>query len=301
MLQFGVAGFPLAFTRSAKKIDRSSIFPWLRSLGLNALELQMTYGPRTAVETCRLYRKLADAEGITITVHASYFIVLTSDDLDKVARSLDTLRRTFSLAEELGSSVVVLHPGPIYNDRAAAEATLIRNLTRFYESFDFASVGLFLETAGKRNQFGSVEEILRVTEQFTRCYPCVDFGHVHARTLGTLKTLDGVLSLCNTLLTSTRSGNNDRIHFHFTPIDYGPRGERVHKTIRDLVPSSEREAELFENSLSHLPCPGDIYYPRPEHVSRALRETGLTGILISETHDSQEEGAIALKNAYFEV
>lgn len=45
-IRFGVGGFPLAFKDRPKAKDRGAVFAWLRSIGLEAIELQMTYGPR---------------------------------------------------------------------------------------------------------------------------------------------------------------------------------------------------------------------------------------------------------------
>jgi deoxyribonuclease IV len=54
---------------------------------------------------------------------------------------------------------------------------------------------LFVETAGKLAQLGSLEEILENCSQVEGVHPCVDFGHVHARTLGSLATPGAIRSL----------------------------------------------------------------------------------------------------------
>src|SRR5262245_536627 len=120
MMKFGVAGYPPAFQKSKYRKDRLDIVRWLSDLGLHAFELQMTYGPRMSGENCARLRGLAKGSDITLSVHASYFIVFTSDDPEKIARSMDTLKRTYEAADQLGASTVVLHPGPLYgaNDRA---------------------------------------------------------------------------------------------------------------------------------------------------------------------------------------
>lgn len=41
-----------------------------------------------------------------------------------------------------------------------------------------------------------------------------------------------------------------------------------------------------------------FFHPRFEPVGRALRQCGFDCIIISETHNSQEEGALALKKAF---
>ena len=71
-IRFGVGGFPLAFTARPEAKDRGAVFAWLRSVGLDAIELQMTYGPRMTAEQGRRYRALAIADDIKISIHGSY-------------------------------------------------------------------------------------------------------------------------------------------------------------------------------------------------------------------------------------
>jgi hypothetical protein len=161
MVHFGVAGYPPAFSETPYRKDRLKILHWLNALGLNALELQMTYGPKTKIDTCRQYRELADEFGIRISVHASYFIVLTSCDPEKLRRSQETLKRTYELCDVLGADVVVLHPGPLYGEKAeTVRDRFIDNLGQCVNGIGTTGIGLFIETAGKLGQLGSVDEIL---------------------------------------------------------------------------------------------------------------------------------------------
>ena len=116
-IRFGVGGFPLAFTERPEAKDRGAVFAWLRSVGLDAIELQMTYGPRMTAEQGRRYRALAIADDIKISIHGSYYIVLASPDPAKVLRSVDTLLRTYEQADILGAREIVLHPGSLYGAR----------------------------------------------------------------------------------------------------------------------------------------------------------------------------------------
>lgn len=291
MIKFGVAGFPIAFNGSKYGRDRSRIFEWVREHGLEALELQMTYGPRTSVETCQRYRQLAADFGVRISVHAAYYIVLTSDERDKVLRSIDTLKRTFDLAEHLGAKEVILHPGPLYGlpERDAVER-FAENAAEFLHTVGATDIGLFIETAGKVGQLGSVEQILSLSSALPGVHPCIDFGHVHARTLGTLHSPEAISRIGAEITNFLRSHPQKRAHFHFTPIHYGPRGEIQHRAIDDQY---EQEADLLTG-----PSALRYYDPRPEPVAKTLLELACGFTVISETHNSQEIGAKALKAAY---
>jgi deoxyribonuclease-4 len=292
MLRFGVAGFPPAFAQSSYKKDRLRVFDWLAELGLDAFEIQMTYGPRSSRELCKQYADAARSFGIRLSVHASYFIVLTSSDQQKIRNSIDTLARTFELAAILDAKEIVLHPGPIYaQDAGKSLATLINNLTKFFDGFGTGPIGLFLETAGKLGQLGSIEEILQVTKAVAGTYPCIDFGHVHARTRGTLSEPANIRRIFEVLVANDALTPNNRIHFHYTPIHYGPRGELVHKSIVDRY-ETPPQGEFFSKPNEGL------YHPRLEPIIDGLRSYDIDCTVISETHDSQEQGALAMKNWY---
>jgi len=292
MLRFGVAGYPLAYKASEHGRSRFAIMPWLADLGLDALELQMTYGPRTTVENCRNLRCAASDHGITLSVHASYFIVLTSSDNAKIRRSIDTLKRTCDLAGELGATVAVLHPGSTYQGADAALARFIDNATQFEAEYGRSTVGVFVESAGKLGQLGSVPEILSIAGALSGFHPCIDFGHVHARTLGGLATADAVGSLFRTLEGFMFANPGKRWHFHFTPIHYGAKGEIQHRAIHDRYPVLE-PAQAGAVGASSA---DGYYHPRPGNVARWFKGITRDTTVISETHNSQEQGATALRD-----
>ena len=132
--KFWVAGFPLAFTGLPEGKKRENIFPWLNNLGIDALELQMTYGPRSKKETCELYRRLSLEFQIQLSVHSAYYIVLTSDEKDKIRQSIDTLKKTFELSKILWAKWIVLHPWPLYKqDESEIKKTILRKYLYVHE------------------------------------------------------------------------------------------------------------------------------------------------------------------------
>jgi deoxyribonuclease-4 len=275
------------------------IAEWLHSLGLDALELQMTYGPKTKADVCREYKKTAVEFGITLSVHASYFIVFTSNDASKLRNSRETLKRTFDLCGILGADVIVLHPGPLYGrDSRAVVGRFIENLANCMCEIRPTGIGLFVETAGKVGQLGSVDQILEICEAVPGVFPCIDFGHVHARTLGTLQADQPIFDIFEKLATHGYLAAPKRVHFHYTPINYSSRGEISHKTIHDRYPKAAQMT--FAISGNDGSSGGGLYYPRFEPIARALKKFNVDCTVISETHNSQEEGALALKKAFLE-
>ena len=279
-IRFGVGGFPLAFTDRPESKDRGAVFAWLRSVGLDAIELQMTYGPRMTAEQGRRYRALAIADDIKISIHGSYYIVLASPDPAKVLRSVDTLMRTYVQADILGAREIVLHPGSLYGaPEAEASRRFAENLQRFMAQLGKTDICLMIETAGKVGQMGSVDMILDVASTVKGVGPCIDFGHVHARSLGELETPDAMAQVFARIDEFQRSNPDTPTHFHYTPIHYGPRGEIQHRALSDI------------DGVSNKP-----FHPRPEPVAAGLAALSGRFTIISETHNSQEKGAIRLKS-----
>lgn len=296
MIKFGVAGYPPAYSETIFKKDRLKIFQWLNELGLDAFEAQMTYGPRTLPETCRQIKFFAEEFGIKVSIHASYFIVFTSPEQKKIEQSIDTLKRTYDLADIMGVNTIVLHPGPLYGK--PPEESMIRikeNLNSYFNSVGDSDVGLFLETAGKRGQLGSVEEIFEMCSEINGCFPCVDFGHVHARTGGTLSEVEAIDHLFGIMSGLGAFDKFKRMHFHYTPIHYGPKGEIKHKAIEDTYDDNQQLSLGFENVADNL------YHPRYNRIIENLISKNIDCTVISETHNSQERGALAMKNHYVNI
>lgn len=293
MIKFGVAGYPLAFSESPFKKDKLKVFEWLRAMNLDAFEAQMTYGPRTSKENCLAIKQAAADQGISISVHASYFIVFTSNDKQKISQSIDTLQRTYELASILNSDIIVLHPGPLYGiESSIISKRLEDNLSLFFDKLGTCEIGLFLETAGKRGQFGSVQEVLDISDKFSGCFPCIDFGHVHARTGGTLNNNAGIDELFSSLNLKKAFSKEGRIHFHYTPIHYGPKGEITHKALHDRIEKSSQLAfELLKTS-------DDMFHPRFERIIESLLPLDLSSTIISEAHNSQEVAASEMSRYY---
>jgi len=293
MLRIGVGGYPPAYDKTPFRNNRMKIFEWLRSLDLNAFEAMMTYGPRTPIQNCQTMKSLSDEFDIKISVHAAYYIVLTSSDKEKVERSIDMLKRTFELADIMGAETVVLHPGSLYK-KTSAEVTEIlgNNVSDFFSGIGKTNVGLFLETAGKRAQFGSVEEILSVTNGIEGAYPCIDFGHVHARSGGGLRDDKAIDNVFSVLAENGVFADGNRAHFHYTPIHYGAKGEIQHRRIDDVYSPEDAVTS------SDIDQTNQLYFPRYNRIVENLAKLSFPVTIISETHHSQEQGAMAMRKYY---
>ena len=167
----------------------------------------------------------------------------------------------------------------------------IMRLNHFCNNFLPDGVYIYPETCGKRNQLGSLAEILTICEQVSGARPCIDFGHLHAFNHGGFETPSSILSVFEEVECKLgRSASADR-HLHITPMEYTAGGEKQHKAYGEMEPQRQ-QLDLFE---SNIPRP---YYPKPEHVAQVLAQNNIPAWVISECHDSQDKGALAMKKTY---
>ncbi|MCL1867193.1 MAG: endonuclease IV, partial [Oscillospiraceae bacterium] len=99
----------------------------------------------------------------------------------------------------------------------------------------FGDILICPETMGKINQLGTLEEVLRICEIDERMLPCVDFGHLNARTLGGIKSRSDYASAFDLIRDSLGDGILQNLHIHFSKIEYTKGGEKKHLTFADEI------------------------------------------------------------------
>lgn len=286
---FGVAGFPLNFFSSKYGKKRENIFKWLKELNLEVLELQCTYGIRMKEEQAILYKKLAEEFGITLTMHAPYYISLSSLNEEVVERSKLEIKKAFELSKILGVKRIIFHPGGGYGtDRKEGLERLINALNSIESQLDTTSIKLYPEIGGKVNQLGSLDEIIEICKRVKYARPCIDLAHLHARELGSMNTSQKIAEVLNKIEQELGRDTLEETHFHVYPVDYTDKGEKVHKAFGDI--NNDNQLTLFEN---------EEYMPKAEDYIEAIKLLDIKPITICEAHNTQEIGAILMKNIYF--
>lgn len=192
-------------------------------MGLGCVEVAFTYGVRMKPEEAEAVGRLARQKGITLSIHAPYYINLAADDPAKLAASKERILASCRMAATMGARNVVFHAG--FYQGHAAEKTLAR-IAKAIEKLQTVvqknrwAVVLCPETTGKSAQFGSLDECLLLAGK-TGCEFTIDFSHLLARAAGSLDYGEVLDRLPR------------RFHAHFSGIDFGPKGERKHlKTTR---------------------------------------------------------------------
>ena len=103
------------------------------------------------------------------------------------------------------------------------------------EELERAGVDIRLspETTGGPTQFGTLEELIRLGQDLPGVYPCVDFAHLHARSLGEFNSYQHFAGALEQIRDSLGPEALQAMHMHLSGIEYGPRGEKRHVPLEE--------------------------------------------------------------------
>ncbi len=276
--RFGPAGNSVSFYAEGHK-STSEAFGWLASRGLDSYEYQAGKGIYASNDALREIGLAAKENEICVSLHAPYYISLSSVEDEKRLNSVRYILQSADACELIGGSVFVVHSGSAAKlDREEAmkkaEDTLFMTALALDEGGFSCRAGL--ETMGKLNQLGTLEEVLRLCRVSREHFrPVVDFGHLNARTLGGLASKDDFKRVFDTVASLLGPDEADDLHCHFSKIEYTKMGEKKHLTFDDA-----------------------IYGPSYETLLDAVTELGVHPNVICESDGTMAEDALTMKKYY---
>ena len=254
---------------------------WLFELGLDAYEYQCGNGVRCGEATARKIAKNAGENGIVMSVHSPYYINLATPDEEKRLGSINYIMQSAQLVNFFGGDRVVVHSGALgklTREEALEYAKKTVLLARAeLVNAGFSNVRLCLETMGKINQLGDLFEVMELCTLDESFLPCIDFGHLNARTLGGLKEKADFEKIFDTIENRLGIDRLKVFHSHFSKIEYTKGGEKKHLTFEDSV-----------------------FGPDFDFVAEIIAKRGITPTIISESAGTQSEDALAMKRMYEE-
>jgi len=235
------------------------------------------------------YRELAEEHNIYLSIHAPYYINLASLTPSVVMSSKNEIRKAFKLAEILGVERIIFHPGGGYGtDREAGIKRIIEALNELEKEMNTKTIKIYPEVGGKVNALGSLDEIITICKKVKYARPCIDFAHLHARELGSMTSADKMVAVMQKIEKELGRDILEETHFHVYPVDYTGAGEKVHKVFGE---KKSDQISLFNTD--------EEYMPRADDYIEALKIMKLKPVTICEAHDTQDEGALLMKNIYF--
>ena len=277
--RFGAAGLSDSFAAGGCKSPRD-IARYHAGFGLTAFEVQCGRGVRMPLDKAALLGAQCAAENIALSVHAPYYISMSSLEEDKRLRSVDYLLQSCALVRALGGRRVIFHAGSCgkQSREAALEKALdtMRLARAAVDEAGLSHIILCPETMGKVGQLGTLEEVLALCRLDERILPCIDFGHLNARTQGGLAAKQQMAALLDRMADVLQDGRASAFHAHFSMIEYTAGGEKRHLT--------------FDTGRS--------FGPDFEPLMELLYQRGLCPTIICESVGTQAEDAAAMKRYY---
>lgn len=275
---FGPAGNSEDFFEAGNKsaLDAPA---WVRNHGLDCYEYQCGHGVKISDDAAELLGKNAEEHGVLLSVHAPYYISLSSVEKEKRDNSIEYILQTLRAAKAMGADRIVVHSGSCgkITRREAlnlATDTLCRALERA-EQEGYGDIYICPETMGKVNQLGTVEEVIKLCRLNDRLIPTIDFGHVNAQTLGGLKTREDFARVLDALKEKLKPHQAKYFHAHYSRIEYTRAGEKKHHTYAETE-----------------------YEPDFEPLAELLAERGIAPRIICESAGTQTADAVEMQHLY---
>ena len=277
-IKFGPAGQSESFVKAGFKHSWQAP-EWLAAKGLNALEYQCNKGVKIGKSSAQEIGAKAQEFGISLSVHAPYYISLASLEEEKRNNSITYILDTLRAADWMGATRIMVHAGgAAKQDRREAMEIAKSVLLRAVQGADdqgFGHIKICPELMGKENQLGSLDEIIEMCLLDDRMLPCIDFGHLNAREQGSMKTTQDFLRVLNKMDNGLGHDRIKHFHVHFSRIEYTLMGEKRHWNYEDTQ-----------------------FGPDFEPFAEALVIKDLQPTIICESRGMQAEDAATFKDIY---
>ena len=225
-----------------RKGKRFEIPEYLSGLGLNAYEFSA--GRMANFSDSPIYEQFRENSkkyNVAISLHAPYYISLTSEKPEIYEKSIERLAKTYAWAVWLNAKRIVVHPGTY--GKSKIKRNLIQMIIDGINSGielskdlfpklkeKFKEICLCPETMGKLGQIGTTEQIIEICNEVgtDKARPCVDFGHIFARNIG--KKTGKILynQAFEKIENNLGKGIVENLHIHYSKIEYTGKGEKMH-------------------------------------------------------------------------
>ena len=269
-LRFGPAGIP----KSAKKRNLIEGIKKVRELGLDAMEIEFVRGIWLTEEKAKEAGRVARELDVLLTAHAPYYINLAAREEEKRKRSIEYIVKSAKVLHAAGGWSVVFHPGWYMKKAPSTVYEIIkRSLAEVIERVKSLGIDVWIrpETMELKSKFGSLDEVIRLSQEFDLVLPCIDFAHLRYREGWNSK--EEFRAVLEKLEKELGRYALDNMHIHVSGIKLDRHGTHL-----NLLESDMRWKELIE----------------------VLKEFNVKGVLISESPNLEEDG-LMMKKCWLEA
>lgn len=278
MIRFGPSGNSKRFYDEGH-VSTTDAPKWCSEMGLSAYEYSFGRGINISDEKANAIGTLGKAFDVAISVHAPYYINFANPDDAMAEKSYAYVLNSAKKAVQFGGDRIVFHPSTVGKmTRADAVALTKARFSILAEKIREAKLDKLWfcpETMGKINQIGDVEEVTVFCKTADFFLPTIDFGHVNARTYGSLKTEEDFDCLICHVIDNLGTERASKMHVHFSKIEYSAGGEVKHLTFAD-----------------------ETYGPEFLPLAKVLVKHKLQPVIICESDGTQADDALQMKRIY---
>jgi deoxyribonuclease-4 len=261
--------------RSAESRSTEASIERIAELGPGCMEVEFVQGVRMSPQVTASVGELAPRKKVALTPHGPYFINLNAVEPQKVHMSKERILQTARIAALFGATSITFHAAfYLKNTPAETYATVKKHLQRVLNTLrkNGNKVTISPEVTGKPSQFGTLEELLQLSNEIEGVLPCIDFSHWHART-GKANSYQEFLDILDQIEGKLGRRAVDNMHIHLSGIAYGKKGEIKHLMLTD----------------------SDLHYAE---LLKALKERKAKGVITCESVPHLERDALLLQQTY---
>ena len=270
-LLFGTGGVPL----SAKSRSTEAGIERIAELGLGCMEVEFVQGVKMSPQVAATVGELAERKKVALTAHGPYFVNLNAVEPQKVHMSKERILQTARIAALFGARSITFHAAFYLKSTPTETYAMVKKQLQEVVNIlrkEGSKVTISPEVTGKPSQFGTVEELLRLSSEMEGVLPCIDFSHWHART-GKANSYQEFIAFLDRVEEKLGRRGLDNMHIHLSGIAYGNKGEIKHLMLRD----------------------SDLQYIE---LLTALKERQAKGVVICESAPYLENDALLLQQTY---
>lgn len=269
-LNFITAGMPI----KTGKGSYNEAFGVLKEMSLDGMELEFVHGVRMKDEHRTFVKDMS--KDFVVTAHGPFYINLNSKEEEKIDASVQRIIDTASVASQAGAFSITYHAAfYVGGDKETVYNQVKTQTKRIMDVLEREKINVWVrpETTGKATQWGDLDEIIRLSNDFEMVLPCIDFSHLHARSGGEFNTYDEFSRILEKLGKEVGQYAIENFHGHLAGIEYTAKGEKQHLNLED----------------------SDMNY---KDLLKAMKEFGVKGALVCESPNIEED--CKLLKTYYE-
>ncbi len=273
-LNFVTAGLPLSAEGKGYKRGLEII----KEMNLDGVEVEFVHGVRMNEANIQTVKEFASNPDYAITCHGPYYINLNSQESEKIDASVERILETARMGKEIGAYSITFHAAfYMKQDADTVYKTVYKSTEKICSALEAENNNIWVrpETTGKGTQWGTLEEIVKLSKEFKNVLPCVDFAHIHARNNGIYNTYDEFKKMFDYMGKELGEEVFNNFHAHLAGIEYGVKGEKNHLILEE----------------------SDMNY---KDLLKVFKEYNVKGVLVCESPNIEDDTKL-LKDYYLSL